>query len=75
MQRYVDTRVQVPEEDIAKAMAYLYEHHHLIVEGAAAIGAAALLNNSIRPKGRTAVVITGASIHPKEHHRIIRPYL
>jgi threonine dehydratase len=75
VQRYVDTRVQVPEEDIAKAMAYLYEHHHLIVEGAAAIGAAALLTNSIRPKGPTAVVITGASIHPKEHHRIIRPYL
>ncbi|AXF56698.1 hydroxyectoine utilization dehydratase EutB [Salicibibacter kimchii] len=75
IQQYVDTRKRLAEPDIAKGMAFLFEHHHLIAEGAAAVGVGALLNGTIRPKGPTAIVVTGAGIDVKSHQEIVAPYL
>ncbi|WP_246516457.1 hydroxyectoine utilization dehydratase EutB [Salicibibacter cibarius] len=75
IQKYVDTRTRLAETDIAKGMGFLFEHHHLVVEGAAAVGVGALLNGAIRPKGPTAIVVTGAGIDVKSHQEIVGPYL
>jgi len=55
--------VAVEERDIAEAIAFLHREHHQIVEGAGAVGVAALLSEKIRPEGKkTGVVISGGNI-------------
>ncbi|QDI91444.1 hydroxyectoine utilization dehydratase EutB [Salicibibacter halophilus] len=75
IQKYVDTRKRLAEPDIAKGMAFLFEHHHLVAEGAAAVGVGALLNGTIQPKGPAVVVVTGAGIDVKSHQEIVGHYL
>jgi len=64
VQRHVRDIVVVPEDAIRAAIGDLAAHDHLIVEGAAAVGVAALATNSVLDlAGRTvAVVLTGANI-------------
>ncbi len=63
MQRYVDDIVTVDEETIAQAIAMLLERAKLVVEGAGALGVAAMLAGAVRPEGRTtAVVLSGGNI-------------
>jgi len=59
----VDDFVAVTEDDIAKAIAFLHHRHHQIVEGAGAVGVAALLSGRVSAKGRrVGVVISGGNI-------------
>jgi len=59
----VDDFVAVTEDDIAKAIAFLHRRHHQIVEGAGAVGVAALLSGRVSAKGRrVGVVISGGNI-------------
>ena len=58
----VDEVVVVDEPDLRAALAGVVEREHLIVEGAAAAGPAALLSGKIKPAGRVAVVLTGGNI-------------
>lgn len=64
VQRHVHDIVVAPEEAIRAAIGDLAGHDHLIVEGAAAVGVAALATNVIAGlAGRTVgVVLTGANI-------------
>ena len=48
VQRWLDDVVVVPEDDVAEAMVLLMEKAKLVVEGAGAVGVAALLG---RPDG------------------------
>ncbi|SDJ26626.1 hydroxyectoine utilization dehydratase EutB [Natribacillus halophilus] len=75
IQKYVDVRRRLAEADIAKGMAFLYKYHHLVVEGAAAVGVGALLNGTIQPQGAAALVVTGAGIDVESHSEIVRDYL
>ncbi|WP_059102967.1 hydroxyectoine utilization dehydratase EutB [Shouchella shacheensis] len=75
VKQYVDTRFRLSEESIARGMAFLYKHHRLVVEGAAAVGVGALLHGDIRPKGPTAVIVTGAGIDVGTHLETVRPYM
>jgi threonine dehydratase len=43
VRRVVDTMLTVSEAQIAEAMRWLLDEHHLVVEGSAAVGVAALL--------------------------------
>ncbi|OPZ58598.1 MAG: L-threonine dehydratase catabolic TdcB [Synergistetes bacterium ADurb.Bin520] len=52
----------VTEDDIARAMALLHRAHHLVVEGAGAVGVAALLTGVIPLSGPVAVVLTGGNV-------------
>ena len=62
VQEYVDDVVLVSEEEIAEAMIYALEKHHLVVEGAGAVGIAALLHRKVRGVGRNvAVVVSGSN--------------
>jgi threonine dehydratase len=64
VQRHVHDIVVVPEDAIRAAIGDLAAHDHLIVEGAAAVGVAALATNAVPGlAGHTvAVVLTGANI-------------
>ena len=61
--RYVDDRVLVEEEEITQAMMLLLERGKLLVEGAGAVGLAAVLGGKIQVAGkRVAVVLSGGNV-------------
>lgn len=63
VQEYVDDVVLASEEEIAEAMIFALEKHHLVVEGAGAVGIAALLHRKVRGVGRNvAVVVSGSNV-------------
>lgn len=57
IQDYVDETVLVSEEEIAAAMTFALEKHHLVVEGGGAVGIAALLYTKVARLGKNVVVI------------------
>jgi threonine dehydratase len=61
VQEYVDDVVLVSDEEIAASMAFALEKHHLVVEGAGAVGIAALLYRRVGEVGRNAVVVVSGS--------------
>lgn len=62
-QGYVDEIVLVSEEDIAAGMFYAFDTQHLMVEGAGAVGIAALLANKMSITGqRVAVILSGSNV-------------
>jgi len=58
----VDEIVVVDEEDLRRALAGVVTHEHVVIEGAAAAGPAALLSGKIQARGNVAVVLSGANI-------------
>jgi threonine dehydratase len=60
---YVDDTILVSEEEIAAAMAFALEEHHLVVEGGGAVGIAALLSEKVQELGNNvAVVLSGSNV-------------
>ncbi len=58
IERWIDEIVAVGEDDVAEAMEFLMERAKLVVEGAGAVGVAALQAGLVRPTpGSTVVVI------------------
>jgi threonine dehydratase len=63
MLTYVDQIVTVDEEAITQAMVALLERSKLVVEGAGAVGVAALAQRVVLPKGgRVVVVLSGGNL-------------
>lgn len=62
--RYVDEIVLVEEPEIAQAMIWYLEQHHLVVEGSGAVVLAALLNHRIAGLAgkKVAAVLTGRNV-------------
>jgi threonine dehydratase len=62
--KLVDHVAVVPEDDVAEAMVFLLERAKLVVEGAGAVGVAALLSGVVQPSadGVTAVVLSGGNV-------------
>jgi threonine dehydratase len=62
--RWVDDVVVVPEDDVAEAMVLLLEKAKLVVEGAGAVGVAALLAGATDApaEGSTVVVLSGGNV-------------
>ena len=59
----VDEHIMVTEREIEEAMAFAFSRHSLVIEGAAAVGIAALLSEKISVAGKKAgVVISGSSV-------------
>jgi len=58
----VDDVLLVTEESIARAIGFLLDTHHLVVEGGGAVGVAALLDGRVAGAGRTAIVVSGGNI-------------
>jgi threonine dehydratase len=61
---WLDDVVVVPEDDVAEAMVLLMEKAKLVVEGAGAVGVAALLGGQTAPaaNGTTVVVLSGGNV-------------
>jgi threonine dehydratase len=64
MQRWVDDVVVVGEDAVAEAMVLLLERAKLVVEGAGAVGVAALLGGQVQPapRGTTVTVLSGGNV-------------
>ena len=61
--RYVDEIVLVQEETILEAMGRLLRYQHQVVEGAGAVGAAAIMEDPTRFKDRrVGVVVSGGNV-------------
>ena len=66
IERWVDRIVVVGEDDVAEAMVFLLERAKLVVEGAGAVGVAALLAGDVgrAGPGTTAIVLSGGNVDP-----------
>jgi threonine dehydratase len=63
MQRVVDEMVVVGEDEVAQAMVLLLERSKLVVEGAGAVGVAALMGGHVQVAGeRVAVLLSGGNV-------------
>ena len=62
--KYVDEIISVDDEEIASAILYLLEKQKLVVEGAGAVGVAALLHNKLKDikDKKVAVVLSGGNM-------------
>jgi threonine dehydratase len=73
---YVDEVVLVSEGAIAAAMAFALAEEHLVVEGAGAVGIAALQSGKVSQIGQNvALVISGGNVDIGQLLRVIRPYI
>jgi threonine dehydratase len=72
VKRFVDRHLVIAEEPIKEAMAFLFDRHRLVVEGAAAVGVAALRQGMLDAGGRRVVtVLTGSTVESTAYLRIL----
>ena len=68
IKRWVDGLVIVGEDQVAEAMVFLLERAKLVVEGAGAVGVAALLTGSVGAPsgagGTTVAILSGGNVDP-----------
>ncbi|MCB0209109.1 MAG: pyridoxal-phosphate dependent enzyme, partial [Anaerolineae bacterium] len=63
VQQYVDDVILLTEAEIAAGMAFAFFEHHLVLEGAGAVGIAALLCDKVPHLGQhVAVVLSGGNV-------------
>jgi threonine dehydratase len=62
LEQVLDDLVEVATEEVAQAIVLLLERTKLVVEGAGAVGIAALLAGKVRGNGPVAVVLSGGNI-------------
>ena len=67
----LDGVVLVSEDEIAAGMRHLYEHEREVVEGAGAVGVAALLAGKVALDGPVVALVSGRNIDMAEHRRIV----
>lgn len=59
------------EPSIAAGIRHAYREERLVVEGAAAVGIAALLDGLIEPRGPVVVVVSGRNVDIDQHLRVL----
>ncbi len=59
------------EASIANAIRHGYHHERLVLEGAAVVGIAALLDGLIEPRGPIVLVVSGRNVDTEHHARVI----
>ncbi len=67
----VDDCVTVSEEAISEAMRLIHRHQGMVVEGAGAVGIAALMTGAVQSSGRAACVLSGRNIAPDAFNDIV----
>jgi threonine dehydratase len=72
IERFVDRHLVVAEAPIKEAMAFLFERHRLVAEGAAAVGVAVLRQGLLAVAGRRVVtVLSGSTVESTAYLRIL----
>jgi len=75
VKEYVDDFILLSDEEIAKGMAFALNKHHLVVEGAGALGIAAILAGKARSLGEQVVVhVSGGNVDLPLLLKIIQNY-
>ena len=75
VKKYVDEVVLVSEEEIKNGMLHAFYEEHFILEGAAAVGIAAILSNKIDISNqKAAIILTGTNISNDDFLSIINNY-
>jgi threonine dehydratase len=74
VERYLDEIVTVSDDEVAQAMVLVLERSKLVVEGAGAVGVAALLAGKVGPAGDgdTCVVLSGGNVDASRLAECIR---
>ena len=72
IREHVDEMVSCGDTAIAQAMVFLLETSKVLVEGAGALGVAALLSDAYRPRAKTAVVLSGGNVDINRLGSIVR---
>jgi threonine dehydratase len=67
----IDRVVLLDEVSIAHGIAHAYREERIVVEGAAAVGIAAILDGAIQSQGPIVIVISGCNIDIDTHRRLI----
>lgn len=67
----LDDIVLVTEAEIAAGIRHAYEQEREVLEGAGAIGIAAVLAGKVKLSGHTAIILSGRNIDMRLHRRII----
>src|SRR5215211_1754893 len=62
VERYLDEVVTVSDDEVAQAMVLLLERSKLVVEGAGAVGVAALMHDRVRVEGEVCAVLSGGNV-------------
>ena len=76
LQQFVDDHVLISESEIRDGMFHLFDAHRTIAEGAAAVGAGALLNERVDVRGKRVVaIVTGSAIDSPAYLSIIQERL
>ncbi|KHD84531.1 hydroxyectoine utilization dehydratase EutB [Heyndrickxia ginsengihumi] len=75
VKQYMDDVILIPEKEIANSMAFMMDKHRLIIEGAAATGVAAVLENKISHQdGAVAIIISGQNVDLSVLVQVIQQY-
>jgi threonine dehydratase len=67
----LDDVILLTEEEIAAGVRHAYEHEREILEGAGAVGIAALLAGKVKPDGPAVLILSGRNIDMGLHRLII----
>jgi threonine dehydratase len=67
----VDDIVLLSEDEIAAGIRHCYQHEGQIVEGAGAVGVAAVLAGKIDSTGSLGIILSGGNIDMGQHQRLI----
>jgi threonine dehydratase len=72
VEQVVDEMLLVSEVEIERAMAYAYRLHGEVIEGAGAVGLAAMLTGKVDGAGRViGVLVSGGNVDPERHSEIL----
>jgi threonine dehydratase len=67
----LDGVILLTEGEIAAGIRHAFVADGEVVEGAGAVGVAALLARKVAVRGPTVVLLSGRNIDPKRHHEIV----
>ncbi|NHO33985.1 hydroxyectoine utilization dehydratase EutB [Acetobacter fallax] len=71
---YLDDVILLTEDEIARGIRHAYMEEQEIVEGAGAVGLAALLCSRLNVSGTVAVIISGKNIDMIRHRQLVSEY-
>ncbi|NIR43793.1 MAG: pyridoxal-phosphate dependent enzyme [Gemmatimonadetes bacterium] len=77
IRRLADGVICVGEEAVYDAIVFLYEHARLVVEGAGALGVAALMSEAIEPEpdSLAVVLLSGGNVDLRAMQKLVTSYL
>ncbi|VXC80132.1 putative threonine dehydratase [Burkholderia sp. 8Y] len=67
----IDRVVLLDERSISLGITHAYRKERLVVEGAAAVGMAAVLDGTVRSRGPIVIVVSGCNIDIDTHRRLV----